>query len=696
MKLLVTGGAGFIGSNFIRYWLKNHPSDEIVSLDKLTYAGHLSSTRDFGNNSNYKFIKGDICDPEVVEKAMDGADVVMGFAAESHVDRSIVGPKVFLQTNVIGTQVLLDAAVKHKIKRFHHISCYDRLTRAYTKRGLKYYWELRDNDEVLSLNMETKQIEWKKIKKIIVQDYEGGVINLNTDKLNFKVTPNHRMLLQTPKAKKLIFKEASRLGSVNIFPRGSWRSNTKIDKNLMYLLGVFIGDGFLAYQEKYQKNKSGLSKKDYIKIARDKKNGRFISMNYVGKQKTTVMKSYRIFLDIPLKDKCRKKLERVLSELGLNWHSHSGKAGEHLYFASKKFSDMFKSCGKGALNKTIPRWALKADIESLRALFDGLIDSDGHWGACPCFCTSSARLSETFSELCVKLEFIPHVFERKKQENLYQGRLIRGGKSYLISVTRQQRTVRIGKGLNQISEGLYKGKVWCVTVPENKNLLVERNGAFIFCGNTDEVFGALSLDSKEKFNEKTLYDPHSPYSASKAASDHLVRAYFYTYGLPITITNCSNNFGPYQDPEKFIPRAITNLIEGKEIPLYGDGKYVRDWLFVEDHIRAIEVVLEEGKAGETYLVGGLTEDIDHLEVAGKLLKIFKKEEESIKFVKDRPGHDRCYSVDWGKIKKELGWQPKFGFDEWLAKTVDWYKKNEWWWRPLKEEAERLYEKTGQR
>jgi len=335
MKFLVTGGAGFIGSNFIRYWLKNHSGDEIVNLDKLTYAGHISSTRDFEDNPNYKFVKGDICDPKVVNEAMESVNVVVGFAAESHVDRSIVGPQVFLQTNVIGTQILLDAAVKHNVKRFHQIG-------------------------------------------------------------------------------------------------------------------------------------------------------------------------------------------------------------------------------------------------------------------------------------------------------------------------------------------------------------------------TDEVFGALSLDSKEKFNESTLYDPRSPYSASKAASDHLVRAHFHTYGLPITITNCSNNFGPYQDPEKFLPRAITNLIQGKEVPLYGDGKYVRDWLFVEDHVRAIEAVLEKGKVGETYLVGGLTEDINHLEVTKKLLKIFSKGESSIKFVKDRPGHDRRYAVDWSKIKRELGWKPLYGFDEWLTKTVDWYRQNEWWWKPLKEEAERLYEETGQK
>jgi dTDP-glucose 4,6-dehydratase len=335
MKLLVTGGAGFIGSNFIRYWFKNHPNDEIINLDKLTYAGHLSSTKDFENNPNYKFVKGDICDSEIVDKVVGEAETIIHLAAETHVDRSIVGPQVFLQTNVMGTQILLDAAVKHGVKRFHHVS-------------------------------------------------------------------------------------------------------------------------------------------------------------------------------------------------------------------------------------------------------------------------------------------------------------------------------------------------------------------------TDEVFGALDLDSKEKFNENTLYDPHSPYSASKAGSDYLVRSYFHTYGLPITITNCSNNFGPYQDPEKFIPRAITNLIEGKEVPLYGDGKYVRDWLFVEDHCRAIEVVLEKGKVGETYLVGGLTEDINHLAVTRKLLNIFGKDETSIKFVKDRPGHDRRYAVDWSKIERELGWKPLFGFDEWLAKTVDWYKKNNWWWQPLKEEAEKLYEKTGQK
>lgn len=334
MKLLVTGGAGFIGSNFIRYWLRQHPKDKIVNLDKLTYAGHLSSTRDFENNSNYKFVKGDICTRDLVHGIMRDVDFVVHFAAESHVDRSIVGPAIFIKTNVTGTQVLLDSALKNKIKRFHHVS-------------------------------------------------------------------------------------------------------------------------------------------------------------------------------------------------------------------------------------------------------------------------------------------------------------------------------------------------------------------------TDEVFGSLALGTKEKFSEKTLYNPRSVYSASKAGSDYLVRAYFATYGLPVTITNTSNNFGPYQDPEKFLPRMITNLIDDRKLPIYGDGKNVRDWLYVDDHARAIETVLLTGKPGETYLVGGMTEDVNNLDVTKMLLEIFGKDISFIKFVSDRKGHDMRYAVDWRKIKKDLKWRPECDFAKWLLKTVEWYKDNEWWWRPLKKKAEKLYEKTGQ-
>jgi len=322
MKILVTGGAGFIGSNFIHYWLKNHPDDKIVNLDKLTYCGNLENLKEVESNKNYQFVKGDICEGELINKVMKGIDKVVHFAAESHVDRSILEPSTFIQTNIIGTQILLEAALKNEVKHFHHIS-------------------------------------------------------------------------------------------------------------------------------------------------------------------------------------------------------------------------------------------------------------------------------------------------------------------------------------------------------------------------TDEVFGALKLDDPAKFNENTRYDPRSPYSASKAASDHLVRAYHITYGLPVTITNTSNNYGPYQYPEKLLPLAITNLIEGKKVPIYGDGKYVRDWLYVEDHCRAIDLVLTKGRIGETYCIGGLTDDVNNLELIKKVLKIMGKDESVLEYVKDRLGHDRRYAVDWSKAKNELGYQPECDLDTYLEKTIQWYQANESWWKRIK-------------
>ncbi len=207
------------------------------------------------------------------------------------------------------------------------------------------------------------------------------------------------------------------------------------------------------------------------------------------------------------------------------------------------------------------------------------------------------------------------------------------------------------------------------------------------------MFGALPLDSSNKFNERTNYDPRSPYAASKAGSDHLVRAYHETFNLPITISNCSNNFGPFQFPEKLIPLAITNLIEGKKVPVYGDGQYVRDWLYVEDHCRAIDLILQNGKNGETYCIGGQTDEVSNLEVIKKILSYLGKDETSIEYVADRPGHDRKYAIDWSKIKNELGWEPLHKFDEWLEKTVNWYKENEEWSRKVKTgEYQKYYEK----
>ncbi len=213
--------------------------------------------------------------------------------------------------------------------------------------------------------------------------------------------------------------------------------------------------------------------------------------------------------------------------------------------------------------------------------------------------------------------------------------------------------------------------------------------------STDEVFGDIPLDQPIKFNEDTPYNPRSAYSASKAGSDYLVRAYHHTYGLPVTITNCTNNFGPYQHAEKFIPRSIIRLLTGQNIRLYTPGNQVRDWLFVDDHCRAIEAVLQRGTIGETYCVGGMTTEISNKQVAEQLLQLLDLPADRIELVTDRPGHDVKYALDWSKIKRELGWQPQHDFADWLQTTVEWYKNNQAWWQPHIAETESFYQKRGE-
>ena len=214
--------------------------------------------------------------------------------------------------------------------------------------------------------------------------------------------------------------------------------------------------------------------------------------------------------------------------------------------------------------------------------------------------------------------------------------------------------------------------------------------------STDEVYGTLGETGY--FTEKTPYSPHSPYSASKASSDHMVRAWHDTYGLPIRITNCSNNYGPYHFPEKLIPLIILNCLDGKPLPVYGKGANVRDWLYVEDHVKALCLVNEKGKDGETYNVGGHNERTN-LEVVQTICRIMdelrppssftftsglhlKSYEELITFVTDRPGHDLRYAIDPSKLMNELGWKPEENFETGIRKTVQWYLDNEWWWGPI--------------
>ncbi|MCB9802595.1 dTDP-glucose 4,6-dehydratase [Candidatus Nomurabacteria bacterium] len=197
--------------------------------------------------------------------------------------------------------------------------------------------------------------------------------------------------------------------------------------------------------------------------------------------------------------------------------------------------------------------------------------------------------------------------------------------------------------------------------------------------STDEVFG--SLGDSGYFTEDSSYQPRSPYSASKAAADHLVRAYHHTYDLPITISNCSNNYGPYQFPEKMIPLFITNLMTNQKVPLYGTGDNIRDWLHVEDHCRAIDLIIHSDKIGETYLIGSNNEKTNK-EITALLLKAFGQDQKMIEYVADRKGHDYRYAIDSSKIKRELSWQAEIDFSTGLEKTIQWYQSNQDWWKKL--------------
>jgi dTDP-glucose 4,6-dehydratase len=224
---------------------------------------------------------------------------------------------------------------------------------------------------------------------------------------------------------------------------------------------------------------------------------------------------------------------------------------------------------------------------------------------------------------------------------------------------------------------------------------VRRHGVRLHHVSTDEVYGDLELDDPQRFTESTPYNPSSPYSASKAGSDMLVRAWARSYGVCATISNCSNNYGPYQHIEKFIPRQITNVLTGRRPKLYGSGANIRDWIHVEDHNSAVRRILEKGQLGQTYLISSEGER-DNLTVLRTLLQMMGREPDDFDHVPDRVGHDLRYAIDPSFLYSELGWKPKHtDFEEGLRDTIEWYRANESWWRPLKDAAEARYEERGQ-
>jgi dTDP-glucose 4,6-dehydratase len=249
----------------------------------------------------------------------------------------------------------------------------------------------------------------------------------------------------------------------------------------------------------------------------------------------------------------------------------------------------------------------------------------------------------------------------------------------------------VDKSLDDPAPFLHSNIIGTYTVLE----AVRQRGVRLHHISTDEVYGDLDLDEDRRFTERTPYNPSSPYSSTKAAADMLVRAWVRSYGVRATISNCSNNYGPYQHVEKFIPRQITNVLTGRRPKLYGSGHNVRDWIYVDDHNSAVWRILDDGEIGRTYLIGAEGER-DNLSVMRTILALMGREPDDFDHVTDRVGHDLRYAIDSSALRDELGWEPKHtDFEEGLRSTIDWYRDNESWWRPLKEAVEATYQKRGQ-
>jgi dTDP-D-glucose 4,6-dehydratase len=691
IDVLVTGGCGFIGSNFIHYLLENDPEVRVVNFDCLTYAGNPENLAAVAGHPRYRFVRGDVTDRDAVAAVVrPGLDSVIHFAAESHVDRSIQDSGPFVRSNVLGTQVLLDAARAAGVRRYVQVSCYDEETRVLTAEGLKYFSEVRVGERVLSLNPTTGQIEWKRVLQVIVQDYDGPMVVFKSNRIDLKVTPNHRMLYvypRGPRPERLYEAEAEAVAGMSAvaLPRGRWAGRdeavTDVEgvgpvetEALFYVAGVFIGDGHLATQTAERPCKTGLPRPEYLQRARDRA-GRFASGRF-GTMAVTRCTCHRIFFDVPAVDKARTRLEKCLAVLGIPWKGHRGRAGEHVYFSSREWSRFFAQFGHRAWNKQIPDWMLDYAPRYLQALLDGVTDSDGYYAGpkrTPRITTSSFRLVQGLCEVGVKLGLMPRFSLRAPGEAaLASGRVIRPRRPHYAVFFRDE---WIGIGRDSASSEAYRGKIWCLRVEGNRNLVAERRGILTFCGNTDEVYG--SLGPTGLFTEETPLAPNSPYAASKAAADLLVRGYVHTFGLPALITRCSNNYGPYQFPEKLIPLFISNLSRDEPVPVYGDGLNVRDWIHVRDHCAGVHRVWRDGRVGEVYNLGGRCEKTN-LELTHALLRATGKPTSLIRYVKDRPGHDRRYAIDCSKSERELGWRPTVAFEQGLADTVAWYQSHADW------------------
>lgn len=696
-KILITGTCGFIFSNFVRklIYLSNKDPEKypytVVSIDKV----NTNMANSIYWNKSHTFHIADITDSHIIDTIFqfEKPDIVIHGAAESAVDDSLSNPNVFITSNVLGTQVIINACLKYDVQKMMYISCFDEQTKALTKNGLKSFSELKIGDLVLSINPKTKKIEEKEIENIIVQDYNGDMCNFKSSRVDLCTTPNHRFLYENTK-NELNWTTAEQMNALidkKYLPIGKI-SNTNhnsiinipdlgdVDSNsLFYLCGAFLGDGFTSYQEKNILNKSKFTKEDFLKKCRDK-SGKFISkINTINPTDKSICKSYRIFFDVPENDKCRKKLEEALTKLDIKYHAEKNKSGEHIYFTSKKWMNFFNTFGSYSYNKFIPDWMFNFSLENLTNLWLGLHDSDGHGfnlkNKTPKICTVSKKMAEQIAYIGEMIGYHTNINIQKYYKNYLNGRLInKNHDCFVISFSNKRSPI-----FPQYYKTNYNGKIWCLKVKDNKNFLIERNGKIAFSGNTDEVYGQLENESDPSWTESSPLNPRNPYAASKAAGELLVKAAHESHGLIYNITRTSNNYGPRQTPNKLIPKVIKCIINNEKIPVFGEGKQIRDWTHVFDNCSAIINILKNGNSNEIYNISA-NQEFSNIEVIQNICNVIGSGYNLIEHIEDpRKGHDFRYSIDSSKTKS-LGWKPQYRFKDGIVDTIKWFYDNKWYLR----------------
>ena len=654
-RLLITGGAGFIGSNFIRYIL-NRYDYRITNLDKLTYCGNLENLAFAAKNKNYKFIKGDIADAKLVNSLVKKSDVIINFAAES------IASDVCLPIwTALGVKIYSFEELFENISRRNKPETY--------KNGVEVVNLRHKNIKVLAYKGGIGY--WMPISQISRHKYKGKIAYLYQKWGEVETTPNHSIYdinfhLTSPETNP----ELLALRNINhISKKRKYKSYTGRNlEAIISILGAYVSEGWSSFNKNNGSYQVGIANKNKSWINHLKNNFRALGYNpSITKTKGNVYQlviSNKVFFNF------------VREEAG---HAHHGKKIPNFIFDLEKiYQEKFLKnimLGDGEVIKN-------KNYKTMR------------------YTTTSKRLATGLSLLLTLLKYNYSVVKDKR----FNAYTLVFGNDYTISL--------LNKNNKRVD---YEGYVYDISVKELNNFVcgvgnivvhnthvdrsILKSATFIRTNifgthalleaaksnsiklfiqiSTDEVYGSVKTGSSK---EGDKLEPNSPYSATKAAADLLARSYFVTYKLPVIITRSSNNFGPYQYPEKIIPLFITNALENKKVPLYADGMNVRDWLFVTDNCEAIDIVMHKGSPGEVYNIGRGSETTN-LELTHTILSLLGKDRSLIKFVKDRPGHDKRYALDITKMKS-LGWQPRHDFRNGIMLTIEWYKLNRPWWKRL--------------